>query len=166
METATPAASRPHRRHWANPGGVPAWTRTYIGIPFRDGGRTRGGLDCWGLLWLVEREVFGTQVPSFAGDYADTRDHARIAEMIEANLPGWDPVVAPDPASGLCTLGAERPGDGVLLRRRGRPLHVGVVVAPGRMLHVERGTDTVLARYDGMKERHRVLGIYRHAGAA
>lgn len=146
--------------------GAPAWTRRYIGIPFLDGGREREeGLDCWGLLWLVEREVFGTRVPSFAGDYGDTQDHARIAALIEANLPGWLPVVEPGLESGLCCFGAERPGDGVLLRRRGRPLHVGVVVAPARMLHIEAGTASVLDRYDGLKERHRVLGIYRHDSA-
>ena len=145
--------------------GVAGWTRDWVGIPFLDRGRDRAGLDCWGLLRLVEREVFGVEVPSFSGDYGDVRDHARIAELIEANLPGWDPVVEPDPATGLCDFGAGRPGDGVLLRRRGGPLHVGVVVAPGWMLHTEEGTASVLAPYNGLKERHRVLGIYRPGDA-
>ena len=32
---------------------VPIWAGHYIGLPFRDHGRDRSGLDCWGLIATV-----------------------------------------------------------------------------------------------------------------
>ena len=46
----------------------------------------------------------------------------------------------------------------------GRPIHVGVDVAPGWMLHLEQDCDSVLERFDaGSRWERRLLGFYRHA---
>jgi hypothetical protein len=43
------------------------------------------------------------------------------------------------------------------------PLHVGVVVAAGWLLHIERATAAVLARYrEDWRVGKRVLGFWRH----
>jgi cell wall-associated NlpC family hydrolase len=34
---------------------IPAWAADYVGIPFREHGRSRDGADCWGLYWLSRR---------------------------------------------------------------------------------------------------------------
>ena len=34
---------------------LPGWVRDYVGIPFRERGRTPEGADCWGLVWLALR---------------------------------------------------------------------------------------------------------------
>jgi len=34
-----------------------------IGIPWKLGGRDRGGIDCLGLVILAERELFGVRIP-------------------------------------------------------------------------------------------------------
>ena len=61
-------------------------------------------------------------------------------------------------------IGDEHPGDGVLLRVMGRPIHVGVVVARGWMLHIEKNCDSLIERYaGGSRWERRVLGFYRHA---
>jgi cell wall-associated NlpC family hydrolase len=43
---------------------IPNWAAQYVGLPFRDKGRARTGLDCYGLVVLVLREQFGVEVPS------------------------------------------------------------------------------------------------------
>ncbi|MBI3452417.1 MAG: peptidoglycan endopeptidase, partial [Rhodospirillales bacterium] len=43
--------------------------------------------------------------------------------------------------------------------------HVGVVVAPGWMLHVETGIDAALERYREGAWPHQTAGIYRWEGA-
>jgi cell wall-associated NlpC family hydrolase len=124
--------------------------REYIGIPFRERGRDREGCDCWGLVRLVLAERFGVLLPSFDG-YGSVRDRERIRALIEDDLPAWTEVG-----------GRERAGDVVLLRVGGRPLHVGLVISPGTMLHIEAGIDACLERYDRLPWCRRVLGVYRH----
>jgi cell wall-associated NlpC family hydrolase len=60
--------------------------------------------------------------------------------------------------------GSEQLGDAILLRIVGRPIHVGVVIAPGRMLHTEQTTGAVIEGYTGRKWAQRVSGFYRWAG--
>lgn len=133
---------------------APPWTDAYIGLPFKEHGRDRSGLDCWGLVRLVLAERFGLDLPSFGEAYRDLRDRAAIARAVEAERPAW---IALDP-------GREGPGDVALLRLRGAPLHVGVVARRPLMLHVQRGAGSSLESYRGLRWRDRLLGFYRHPG--
>jgi cell wall-associated NlpC family hydrolase len=132
---------------------IPAWVGDYVGLPYQEGGRARSGLDCYGLLRLVINERFGGQLPEYeAIVWREDRD--LLASLMEERVRLWQPV----------PHRREQAGDGVLLRVMGRPIHVGVVIAPGWMLHVEAGCDSVLERYDtGTRWKRRVLGFYRHA---
>jgi hypothetical protein len=68
------------------------------------------------------------------------------------------PTRIPGPSPGSSTRGPGT-GSGWLFG----PLHVGIVVAPGWLLHVERATHTLLARYrDDWRVGKRVLGFWRH----
>ena len=141
----------------------PSWAAEYIGIPFLERGRDRAGCDCWGLVRLVLAERFGIEMPSYAGDYQTVADHGRLADLIDHGRTNiWDEVWSPYLSSVLCPL-TTAPGDLVLLRLHGLPIHVGVVAARGWMLHVEAKVDSVLERFDGMEWRNRVFGVYRHA---
>lgn len=125
----------------------------YIGIPFLTHGRTREGLDCWGLVRLVYHERFGIDLPSLAEGYADaTLDRSGVCSLVEAERPAWI----------LVTPGEEQPGDVVLLRLRGLPVHVGVVTRPGWMLHVTAGVETTEERFDDGLWKLRVAGVFRH----
>lgn len=135
---------------------IPAWAAGYVGLPFAECGRDRAGLDCWGLVRLVLAEVFDVTVPSYLGGYADTADRRAIADVIASALPEWIDVGARP----------ERPGDVVLFRVMGQPMHVGIIVAPGWMLHVERGIDSALDRLGGMRWGSRRIGLYRHEDLA
>ena len=61
--------------------------------------------------------------------------------------------------------GQERLGDGIMFRMRGEPLHVGMVLALGTMLHVEDGSDTCIEKYDNFRWEKRIVGFYRHEAA-
>jgi hypothetical protein len=47
-------------------GQPPGWAGEYVGIPFADPGRDRGGCDCWGLVRLILAEQAGLALPSLA----------------------------------------------------------------------------------------------------
>lgn len=135
---------------------LPAWAADYIGLPFREKGRDRDGVDCWGLVRLVLAEQFGLKVPSYSEDYDEARPGPALADLIEREARAWVKVLG----------GSERAGDVVVLRVNGRPFHVGMVLARPWMMHVEAGLGAVRERYDGRAWGRRVLGFYRWAGSS
>ena len=143
---------------------IPTWVEQYIGIPFQAHGRDRTGCDCWGLLRLVLVEQFNTNIPSFNGSTwacglspeENARQRAELEALMAENASPWRPVAA----------GQERAGHGILLRQMGRAMHVGLIVAPGWMLHIEQGTNSVITEYDGPLWRRKIAGFYEWAGVA
>ena len=131
---------------------VPFWAGHYIGLPFRDHGRDRLGLDCWGLVRLVLAEQFGIALPSYAHEYQRTTQAEKIGALIGREACKWRPV----------TAGSEECGDAIVLRVRGMPMHVGLVVGDQQMLHIEQGINSVIERYNGPRWADRVAGFYRY----
>lgn len=131
---------------------IPLWAGRYIGLPFRDHGRDRSGLDCWGLVRLVLSEQFGHMLPSLAQDYVHSRAVDAISKLILREIPLWERM--PE--------GAEAAGDVIVLRLSGKPLHVGTVLGDRHMLHIESGINSAIERYDSTRWKDRVFGFYRY----
>jgi cell wall-associated NlpC family hydrolase len=145
----------------------PPWVRQYIGLPFLTMGRDRAGCDCWGLVRLVLKEQFNIEIESHADEYDDALAGAVVAPLIEKHKPEWLEIAARAAdmsdaqwIEAVADLG--NLGDVALLRARGWPSHVGLIVARGRMLHIEAGIETMLERLDSPIWRQRVVGLYRH----
>ncbi len=131
---------------------IPIWLGHYIGLPFKEHGRDRSGLDCWGLVRLVLDEQFGFHVPSYASDYTRTTDSAAISRLIDREAMDWRAIAR----------GQECLGDVIVLRMRGQPMHVGLIAGDGQMLHVERGVNSALERYTAARWSSRIEAIYRY----
>lgn len=146
--------------------GVPAWVEGYIGLPFAERGYDRHGINCWGLYRLVALEQFGVALPTHADRYTDLKlDRRAIAETYLAHVTDWY-TVAEKRGEDLFHRIDPAVGDGVLMSVDGRPLHCGMVVKRGVMLHIERGIDSMLEYYDRGAWKHRVMGLYRFARPA
>jgi len=128
------------------------WAAHYIGLPYKDRGRSRDGLDCWGLVALVLAEQFGVSVPDFSADYTSAEDAADVGRLVRGERGKWWEV----------PLGMEKPGDVVLFRILGHPCHTGVVIGGNKMLHCFRGWNSVLDDYTRLRWRDRIEGFYRH----
>lgn len=127
---------------------APDWCHAYLGLPYRDRGRDRAGLDCYGLVMLVNREQFGRIVPDYV--YRSATDGDAVAATVAANLEcDWAPTHHP------------AAGDLVMLRIAGRPWHCGVVAAPGLMLHVIDHSRSGIERLNGLRWSRRIIGYYR-----
>ena len=136
--------------------GIPAWVDRWVGLPFVERGRGPAEFDCWGLFRAAVLEQWGVDLPSHADAYTTEADRADLARIIEGSLDGWTEI----PASEA------RLGDGVLIRVLGDECHVGLVVAPGWMLHTFRGRDSTVEPLSAVAWRNRVVGYFRHAAIA
>lgn len=120
----------------------------YIGAPFAEKGRGPA-YDCWGLVHAIYREQLGIDVPSYDDRYFRTLDK-NIPGILTAESKKWTRVRW------------AQPGDVVLFRIKGRVRHVGIVTAPGRMIHTLAGCETCIERYDTPLWRPRIDGFYRY----
>lgn len=123
---------------------------SYVGIPYAPRGRTRSGVDCWGLVGLVYAEQFGVRLPGGPAEYAPG-DGAQVMALFEG-----------PPRDEWVEIDTPHAGDVVLCRVLGYASHVGVLCEPGAMLHAREGHAVVVERIDRGAWRHRVAGFFRH----
>jgi cell wall-associated NlpC family hydrolase len=129
----------------------PSWCADYVGIPFREHGRDRTGADCWGLVRIVYWDRYGIVLRDFGVScYRTTKDSPTIARLCAEEARNWERVEDP------------MEGDVILLKVEGLPRHVGVVVSPGVMLHVEWGLESILEGYTTPMWARRVDSFYRY----
>lgn len=139
------------------PSSIPGWVAPYIGLPFESRGRSRGGLDCWGLVRLVYAERFGVMLPSYLELYEGVDDSEGIAGIFARDVgeqADWRPVPVDEISVGdvaTFTVGHQ-------LR------HVGLVIGAERMLHAHAGTDSCVERWTSPIWGKRLAGFVRFTG--
>lgn len=124
----------------------------FVGLPWADKGRGPQGYDCWGLFALVYRKRLAIELPSFSGAYVTAADRDAAAALIAGHQSPWREIAAD----------AVRPLDGVVMLQGGAPCHVGLVAAPGLVLHMVPEGDSVIEPYTTGKLRRRIDGFFRH----
>lgn len=134
---------------------VPIWINDYVGLSFVARGRTRDGIDCYGLVRLIYRDQLGIELPSHLEDYDSLDDHAKIAAAIAGEEYGfnWKQI----------TVTEGELADIVLLRIHGMPLHMGFMIDARRMLHAQEHTNSCIESIHSPQWNRRVLGVFRHA---
>ncbi len=116
-------------------GRVIAYARTQLGKPYAWGAEGPGAFDCSGLT-MRAYQYAGIAIPRVAAD--QWRQGPSVSR------------------------GQEQPGDLVFMRPESDgPGHVGVVVAPGQMIHAPQTGDVV--RYASYADRSDVVGFARPA---
>lgn len=135
----------------------PSWAGAYVGIPYRDHGCDGAGCDCWGLVRLIYAERAGIVLPPFAGE-TDSEGVGRCVEAARASGT-WRRVDSPPQSFDVAEMVS-------VLRGRGGwcypPLHAGVVVAPGWLIHTEIATGARLVRTEARSLGRRIAGYWRH----
>ncbi len=136
---------------------IPAWVAPYVGIPFCSGGREVSGWDCYGAVYRIYRDVFQIELPRYEPTYG-AADWPSMSAAIDQGRLDWTPIL----------VSAAELGDVLVLRLRGIPLHVGLVIEaePLTMLHVLHGLDTCCQRLDNPVWRPRILSAYRWTARA
>lgn len=134
-----------------------SWATKYVGLPFAEGGRGPDAFDCWGLVAAVLRQECWIEVepfaeiPTFDSEGVEARVKAEIART------DWLPVFRKDVRPfDVAVMWVERHGKGRTLS------HLGIVVAPNRLLHIEKETRAVCARFSSPTIAWRLDSFYRH----
>lgn len=128
------------------------WAARYVGLPYTDRGRTRSGVDCWGLVRLVYAEQFGLILPSYDADYDHSDDVRRVGTLILREQQSWRHI----------EKGKELPGDVIVMKLKRLPYHVGIVLGGGYMLHIERGAHCCKESYETILYKNGIDGFRRH----
>lgn len=124
----------------------------YIGLPFDENGIGPHYFNCWSLVVHVAKNEFGITYPSYSEQYSTPLDYEELNNLISGeSKTNWVEV----------PLGQERPGDVIILRLRGIPIHAGLVIRKNKMLHVYKGIETTIDDYSRMMWKNRIDGIYR-----
>lgn len=128
------------------------WSEPYVGLPWQWEGRSRAGVDCWGLAWLIYRELKGVDLARYAGAVSDEAEAQEIAAIVNDDR-GRAP---------WCRVSRPREFDIAVFRRGRFASHVGIVVSPEKFLHVLDDSDSQLARMDTGRWAMKLDGLYRH----
>lgn len=141
---------------------VSSWWGAYVGLPYLDRGRTRSGVDCWGLVMLVYAD-HGLTLPGY-GDQTCT-DLAAVAGAIGGALEDdvWRDVAGTPRALDVVLMTGPVKVNG---QQRRMTIHCGVMVDDFRVLHVERQTDSCVLALDHDSISRRVARIVRHRSLA
>ena len=99
----------------------------YRTVPYVDGGRTRAGADCWGLVRMVLLEQYGVPWLAEWGNVFDGMSE-EIHAAYQSSLKKFHRVEIPEAGDVVCVFNAE-----------GLCAHVGVVI-PGDTSHVVMDT--------------------------
>jgi len=138
------------------------FVRRALLVPFKDKGRDWDGWDCWGLIYVAQREVWGRCLPLHIGEYADAGDTADsrryLDDVIRKNIEAaclsvWHQVPAP------------KQGDVAVVRMANRPIHVALCIGNQSCLHVLKGSGTHIFSSSGLVWRRRIEGYYRYNDA-
>lgn len=122
----------------------------YIGLPYKDNGREKDGLDCWGLARLYYKEVLNIDLPSYSTEYSG-QTNENIKELITQHKDSWIEIEKPVP------------GDLALFNILGEPTHVGVYIGENKFLHVREGKDSVIESLLSQQWNKRFVGFYRYS---
>lgn len=122
----------------------------YIGIPFKDHGRSRQGLDCWGLIRLIYNQELDIVLPDYSKEYVDATDRHHIPLLVYEQRKRWKSVKAPEEY------------DVILININKQPLHVGCMINARQFIHVMRGRHTTVDVVTNYEWKPRIDSFYRY----
>lgn len=123
----------------------------YIGIPFVDGGRDLSGLDCWGLVKIIHKELFDHDLPEFDVSAFDTQ--SVIYAMQDRT--GWNEVDEESYEVGDVVAMGIHPKYPNFVN------HVGVYVGKRGVIHTIKKHGSFVSKIDDPYYKMATLGVYR-----
>ena len=119
----------------------------YIGLPYEK-------YDCWQLICHFYKNELGITLPTFEGEYASGYDSKNVRRIYTREMANK---IWPKVENG-------KPYNLVVLRINGENWHAGIMVSKKHMLHIQRGCNSVIERFQSAFWKNRIYGYYRYNG--
>ncbi|MEQ1650611.1 MAG: NlpC/P60 family protein [Hyphomicrobiaceae bacterium] len=136
-----------HLQPTISPAHIVTLARTWLGTPYHHQASAKGiGTDCLGLVRGVYRDLYGheaEQAPAYSRDWAEA---ARSETLLDAARRHLDELVITEATTG--DVLAFRWRTGMMVK------HLGIIVAPGRMLHAFEGSPALEITLTPWWQRH------------
>lgn len=114
--------------------------KNLLSVKYERDARSYEKTDCYGICYLYNRDVLNKKIPEFANYDKDQNNYTRVS------------------------LGKECPGDIIMFNIKGYPIHVGVIVQKGTMLHIMENSKAAIESYKSAKWEKRIDSIWRYEG--
>ena len=122
-------------------------------MPYKFGGRTKEGIDCWGLVLMAYKDLFDIDIPSYEETAWSVSNTTMTAEDIKSHL---------ETSAPFQEVLEPQYGDFVLINILGNPIHIGLMMSGTHMLHISEKVGVAYEDIRGIKWKRRVKGFYRH----
>ena len=124
----------------------------YVGIPYKPKGIPPEAADCWSLVRDYAFCMLGQDWPPYMYDAETYMSDARKIIVAEMVAPGgcWERVDTP------------RHGDLLIFKLKGYPVHCGVYLEKGNMLHTMKGRNSTIEPLENWREN--LVVVYRWKG--
>lgn len=120
----------------------------YIGIPYKDRGRTMDGFDCWGLVCYISEHEYNNVLPCLGYEYENSKNIKEISKSFKKTVSKFSQV---DHVSA---------GDIVAFRIGGLACHVGLYIGHNYFIHTLFGHNSAIERLDHILWKDRIAGYY------
>lgn len=142
------------------------WLDHYVMTPFKDGGRSFDGADCFGLYMLLLQNEAGIALPEPSVSYR--RSAKAVESYVEAQMVCGDWIKIAE-GNGAVAKPLARKFDLVVLSAHVRvglsvhkaDLHVGCALGDGKMIHTEDGVGPAVLSLDDDEVIDRVRFVFR-----
>lgn len=106
--------------------------------------------DCYGICYLFNKHVLGRDIPCHLEDNVKTKEDINAAYK--------------DKQSKFIKVskGRECAGDIISLDIKNFPMHVGVVVKKGTMLHIMEDRHATIESYNSIKWKNKINSFWRY----
>lgn len=106
--------------------------------------------DCYGLCYLFNKHILNKELPLYLNEKIEL--DTEVDAVVQDKKNDFVKV----------SIGRELAGDIVLMRIKNQPIHVGVIVQSGLMLHIMEGKHSSIESYKTTKWKNKIDSFWRY----
>lgn len=117
----------------------------YVGIPFKDHGRSFDGCDCYGLVSLIYENELNIHLPQLGDLYSNAYHKKEVNKTVASvDRQSWCKTIPPN-------IQELKDYDVLVFRIGICDHHVGLYIGDGKMLHVIEGANAGIEKVNSFK---------------